>query len=184
MSIRVEFVPGQVSAVNCSFYSEYYSPQTVHHGLMCAGPGGVVHRLSDRLTIVLYLVHRILYLACMFLSLDYAGITSLLSNANTKLTVSNLFIINLYCVNAIFNTATHPCKTAICPNGTKCEVDSSSGIAHCQPSCDINNGGCPQGSECSLVNATVCFAQPCLLAVKCSKVASVLHVVMIYQNCF
>ena len=70
------------------------------------------------------------------------------------------------------NTATHPCKTAICPNGTKCEADGSSGIALCHPSCDISNGGCPQGDECRLVNATECFAQPCLLAVKCSKLTS------------
>ena len=65
--------------------------------------------------------------------------------------------------------ATHPCKTAICPNNTKCVQLTPGNTALCQGSCDINNGGCPPGEKCSLVNTTDCFVKPCPLTVKCSK---------------
>ena len=68
----------------------------------------------------------------------------------------------------ILNTEAHPCKTSICPNGTRCE--DSSGVALCQPSCSVDNGGCPLGDKCSIENES-CSFQPCLLRVKCSELS-------------
>ena len=81
----------------------------------------------------------------------------------------NKYEAKIVCCTTILTiyTATHPCKTAICPNNTKCEESTERSI--CQPSCDIDNGGCLHGEKCSLVNSTECIVQPCPLIVKCSK---------------
>ena len=73
----------------------------------------------------------------------------------------------IHCVMWPFFSAADPCETAICPNQIVCRVDALTGRPYCQALCSINNGSCPAGDKCSLVNKS-CI-NPCPLAVEYSK---------------
>ena len=143
--------------------------------MVCVGCGSVAHstmkKLNGLLFLLLVALHHFILLVT-FLNQDSASTILLLISATTLLTVSGIFT-TYSCTNTIIMiicTATHPCKTAICSNKTKCEeYPSSPRRSICQPSCDIQNGGCPHGDKCSLVNSTDCIVQPCPLTVKCSE---------------
>ena len=56
-----------------------------------------------------------------------------------------------------------PCKGFNCPSGSKCEVFVGPPFgqeAFCQPSCDLDNGGCPANKICRL-ETVVCVRSPC-----------------------
>ena len=60
-----------------------------------------------------------------------------------------------------------PCDNHTCPTGSQCEVFKPTGKAYCMPSCDLDNGGCPDDEVCSLQYLR-CLNPPCLPQVKCS----------------
>ena len=76
-----------------------------------------------------------------------------------------------------FFSETHPCASAICPIGSVCRVyiGNSTNTTYCQPSCEIDNGGCKRGERCSLIKQT-CFLQPCPPQVECSKYTPLLSI--------
>lgn len=40
------------------------------------------------------------------------------------------------------------CTGFTCPNGSRCRVCEKTGLAYCDFSCSIKNGGCPKGEPC------------------------------------
>ncbi|XP_065913510.1 keratin-associated protein 16-1-like [Dysidea avara] len=61
---------------------------------------------------------------------------------------------------------TDPCASVRCPTGSKCEVYKPTGEVFCNPSCDLDNGGCPTGQTCSL-QVVQCVRAPCPPVVQC-----------------
>ena len=62
---------------------------------------------------------------------------------------------------------TDPCTGFECPTGSQCKVYEPTDEPFCEPSCDLDNGGCSDGEMCSLVNVT-CVRAPCPPAVQCT----------------
>lgn len=60
------------------------------------------------------------------------------------------------------------CTNIKCSNGSQCRVFKPTGEAYCEPSCDINNGGCPANEKCSL-QPVQCIRAPCPPVVQCSS---------------
>ena len=60
------------------------------------------------------------------------------------------------------------CANRQCKNGSYCKIHEPTGQSYCEPSCDINNGGCYAEEICSLRNVT-CAKEPCPPVVECSK---------------
>jgi len=58
--------------------------------------------------------------------------------------------------------------TINCPRGSQCKVDQTVHEAYCEPSCDLDNGGCTDDEVCSLQQAT-CIGGPCPPVVQCSS---------------
>ena len=58
-----------------------------------------------------------------------------------------------------------------CPTGSRCKVYEPTGEAYCEPSCDIDNGGCADDEVCSLEDK-VCVRSPCPPQVKCTPKTS------------
>ena len=48
----------------------------------------------------------------------------------------------------VFGFSTDPCITMECPKGSECKVFPPTGEAYCDPSCDIDNGGCDDDQLC------------------------------------
>ena len=69
-------------------------------------------------------------------------------------TVSLIFIVD-------------PCKGHKCPVGSRCTIYEPTGEPFCEPSCDLNNGGCPANQECTL-KAVQCATDPCPPVVECT----------------
>ena len=59
-----------------------------------------------------------------------------------------------------------PCATVDCQPGSTCKVYQPTGEAFCEPSCDINNGGCAADQICQL-NQVQCVRAPCPPVVEC-----------------
>ena len=69
------------------------------------------------------------------------------------------------------NTHTHtqgPCADQSCPEGSVCRVHAPTGVAVCEPTCEVNNGGCASDQTCSLEEGQ-CATQPCPRIVNCGK---------------
>ena len=65
--------------------------------------------------------------------------------------------------------STGPCATKLCPKGSACMVFQLTGEAFCNPSCNIDNGGCDDDQLCVLT-LPVCAnppLQPCVGFVTC-----------------
>jgi len=58
--------------------------------------------------------------------------------------------------------------TIDCTRGSQCKVDQTVHKAYCEPSCDLDNGGCADDEVCSLQQAT-CVGGPCPPVVQCSS---------------
>ena len=88
-----------------------------------------------------------------------------------------------------FGFSTDPCATKECPKGSKCKVFEPTGEAFeptgeafeptgeafCDPSCDIDNGGCDEDQRCILA-LPVCAnppVQPCVGLVTCEDIGIV-----------
>ena len=65
-------------------------------------------------------------------------------------------------------TCIDPCASVTCPTGSQCEVFGPTGEAFCNPSCDLDNGGCPTGQTCSLQQVQ-CVRAQCPPVVQCSS---------------
>ena len=62
---------------------------------------------------------------------------------------------------------TDRCTGFECPTGSQCKVYEPTREAFCEPSCDLNNGGCPANQRCSL-ETVQCVRAPCPPVVKCT----------------
>ena len=60
-------------------------------------------------------------------------------------------------------TEPDPCATIRCQDGYQCKID---GNGYCDPSCDLNNGGCPVDAQCALIPVQ-CITTPCPPTVHC-----------------
>ena len=56
-----------------------------------------------------------------------------------------------------------------CPKGTSCRVYGPTGQAYCNPSCDIQNGGCNLTEVCSL-EPVQCITAPCPPVIRCNGI--------------
>ena len=63
---------------------------------------------------------------------------------------------------------TSPCATIKCSVGYRCMVDNITGTGYCDPSCDLNNGGCPADQQCVLKQVQ-CITSPCPPVVECTE---------------
>ena len=70
-----------------------------------------------------------------------------------------LFIQTIACENITIN----------CSRGSQCKVDETVHQAYCEPSCDLDNGGCADNEVCSLQQQQTCTSGPCPPVVKCSS---------------
>ena len=63
-----------------------------------------------------------------------------------------------------------PCEYHKCPTGSKCKVFEATGESYCEPSCDLNNGGCAANQSCSLksIKCVQDPGNPCPRVVECS----------------
>ena len=60
------------------------------------------------------------------------------------------------------------CESIInCSRGSQCKVDETVHQAYCEPSCDLNNGGCADNEVCSLQQQHNCTGGPCPPVVQC-----------------
>ena len=59
-----------------------------------------------------------------------------------------------------------PCEHHKCETGSMCRVFERTSETYCEPSCDLDNGGCPANQTCSLQVAP-CVRAPCPPVVKC-----------------
>ena len=59
--------------------------------------------------------------------------------------------------------------TINCLRGSKCKVDETVHQAYCEPSCDLDNGGCTDNEVCSLQQQQNCASAPCPPIVQCSS---------------
>ena len=58
--------------------------------------------------------------------------------------------------------------TINCSRGSQCKVDEAVHQAYCEPSCDLDNGGCNDNEVCSLQQQQQnCTNGPCTPVVKC-----------------
>ena len=60
----------------------------------------------------------------------------------------------------------NPCEELTCPTGSRCEVFRPTGEAFCQPSCELDNGGCASNETCTL-REVQCSRVPCPPIVRC-----------------
>ena len=82
----------------------------------------------------------------------------------------------------VFGFCTDPCTYKECPKGSVCKVFEPTGEAFCDPSCNIDNGGCDDDQDCVLA-LPVCAnppVQPCVGFVTCVDKGMV-HVCKLYD---
>ena len=66
----------------------------------------------------------------------------------------------------LFGFSTDPCSALECPVGSARKVFPPTGEEYCDPSCDIDNGGCDDDVMCFL-GLPPCFEQPCIGEIYC-----------------
>ena len=54
-----------------------------------------------------------------------------------------------------------------CTRGSQCKVDEDVHQAYCEPSCNLDNGGCADNEVCSLQQQRTCTSGPCPPLVHC-----------------
>ena len=60
------------------------------------------------------------------------------------------------------------CSTVECPIGYTCEIYPSTGEGYCNPSCNLDNGGCDEDEVCTLVPVQ-CIRAPCPPVINCES---------------
>ena len=78
-------------------------------------------------------------------------------------------LVLLTCYSFLFNSINvmlDPCLSKECPMGSSCRVFEVTGEAYCEPSCELENGGCERHQKCELMNVT-CKRTPCPPVVSC-----------------
>lgn len=58
------------------------------------------------------------------------------------------------------------CEKMNCRKGSQCKMHEPTGQPYCEPSCDLDNGGCRANQTCSLRNV-MCVRAPCPPMVQC-----------------
>ena len=69
---------------------------------------------------------------------------------------------------ALTTSTSTACNITDCPRGSQCKIHEPTGEPFCEPSCDLDNGGCADNETCSLRNVT-CARAPCPPVVECSS---------------
>lgn len=64
------------------------------------------------------------------------------------------------------HTFLDPCALVDCMPNSVCKVDPGTGTAFCEPSCELNNGGCRDDQLCKL-NQVQCITTPCPPEIVC-----------------
>ena len=79
------------------------------------------------------------------------------------------------CIRSYVCLSNTGCKniTRNCSRGTECRVDETVHQAYCEPSCDLDNGGCADNKVCSLQQQKNCTGGPCPPVVQCLGESSV-----------
>lgn len=78
-----------------------------------------------------------------------------------------------------------PCSLIDCPVGSACKVFEETGEGFCEPSCELQNGGCAKDQTCELMDVT-CVREPCPLVVVCQdnrETACWSYVILIVPFC-
>ena len=65
----------------------------------------------------------------------------------------------------IFSTE---CRDVVCPRGSVCTLHAPSNETFCDPSCDVDNGGCASNQTCLVTSNVTCTTPPCPSIVECS----------------
>ena len=63
------------------------------------------------------------------------------------------------------------CRSVQCPNGSRCRVWNGTRLTYCEYSCDIDNGGCANESQCEEVDVPTCSPGQCCSRVNVTCVA-------------
>ena len=66
-----------------------------------------------------------------------------------------------------------PCADHECPRGSTCKVYEPTNEAYCDPSCELDNGGCEFSQTCEL-ETVQCVRAPCPLVVVCKDARKIL----------
>ena len=82
-----------------------------------------------------------------------------------------IVVIHVYNNGIVYVFLIDPCATVDCQPGSTCKVYQPTGEAFCDPSCDINNGGCAADQICQL-NQVQCVRAPCPPVVECLDACS------------
>ena len=82
---------------------------------------------------------------------------------------SNIF--NRYFSSGSISVLLHadPCSDFECPRGSACKVYEPTNEAFCDPSCELDNGGCNSNQACELDQVN-CVRAPCPPEVVCTDV--------------
>ena len=95
----------------------------------------------------------------------------------TKLVFAHLLLFSAYSINVMLD----PCLSKECPTGSSCRVFEVTGEAFCEPSCELENGGCENLQKCELVNVT-CSRAPCPPVVNCRGNYSMVYHTTLNRN--
>lgn len=68
----------------------------------------------------------------------------------------------------LFTHYTDPCVNVSCAIGYRCNIYQLTHEAYCEPSCTIDNGGCPDGFNCRIEDVS-CEVPPCVLNIICTQ---------------
>ena len=67
-----------------------------------------------------------------------------------------------------------PCAGYQCGKGTECDFVPSTGEPFCNPTCDVDNGGCDEDEMCKLAPASCVSPDvPCKNAIQCIGMVNV-----------
>ena len=59
------------------------------------------------------------------------------------------------------------CLSYQCPTGSQCRMCNTTGLPYCEYSCDVDNGGCAEGLQCSQSQVTCAPNQCCSPSITC-----------------
>ncbi|XP_065884398.1 IgGFc-binding protein-like isoform X2 [Dysidea avara] len=86
--------------------------------------------------------------------------------ATRQSSVLLIFITILYLSQAL---VIEECREVVCPRGSVCKLHGPSNETYCDPSCDVDNGGCASNQTCSVTSSVTCVTPPCPSVVECSE---------------
>ena len=81
------------------------------------------------------------------------------------------------------SSITVACLSHQCPTGSECKVCNATGLPYCEYSCTVDNGGCAEGSRCSL-SQVMCPPDQCCspsIACQCKFIKCTTHIPSSYK---